>query len=175
MLAGIRRVYGDANVTYSADGSAFEHGKFDAVIVVLGEKSHAEMKGDVRWPTPLAQTLQYPADLALLGKVAGHGTPVVTVLYSGRTTYATDLINRSDAFVAGFLPGSEAGALADLFVGVSGFDFTGRLSFAWPNTPCPSGGEPEGERLFARNFGLSYVHGRRTGLLPETPAIGACP
>lgn len=175
VLTGLRRVYGAGNVTFSADGSAFAPGKFDAVIAVLGETPHAEMKGDVRWPVPIGQSLQYPADLALLDKVGGKGVPVVTLLYSGRTTYATDLINRSDAFVAGFLPGSEAGALADLFAGAKGYTFTGRLSFPWPSTTCPSNGYPLREQLFARGFGLSYVKAKRTRRLAEAPALTTCP
>ncbi|MEY4952419.1 MAG: hypothetical protein RL299_843 [Pseudomonadota bacterium] len=175
VLTGLRRVYGAGNVTFSADGSAFAPGKFDAVIAVLGETPHAEMKGDVRWPAPIGQALQYPADLALLDKVGGKGTPLVTLLYSGRTTYATDLINRSDAFVAGFLPGSEAGTLADLFAGSKGYTFTGRLPFPWPSTTCPTDGYPRAEQLFARGFGLSYGKSRRTGRLAEAPALTACP
>lgn len=174
-LDGIKRVYGAGNVTFSADGSAFAPGKFDAVIAVLGETPHAEMKGDVRWPAPIGQSLQYPADLPLLDRVGGKGTPLVTLLYSGRTTYATDLINRSDAFVAGFLPGTEAGALADLFAGRKGQDFTGRLPFPWPSTTCPTNGYPRAEQLFARGFGLSYGKARRTGRLAEAPALTACP
>lgn len=175
MLAGIKRVYGAGAVTWSADGSAFAPGKFDVVIAVIGEKPHAEMKGDVRWPEPLAQSHQYPEQLALLDKVSGKGIPVVTMLYSGRTTYATDLINRSDAFVAAFLPGSEAGALADVLAGSANRDFTGRLSFTWPNTPCISGNEPAGETLFARGFGLSYGKQVRTGRLAEAMTPATCP
>lgn len=175
LLTGLKRVYGDANVTYSPDGAAIDSGQYDAVVAVLGETPHAEMKGDVRWPMPIGQSLQYPADKAVIARVSGRGVPVVTVLYSGRTTYATDLINQSDAFVAAFLPGSEAGALAELFAGVKGYDFTGRLSFAWPNTACPTNGYPLGEQLFARGYGLSYVKARKTGKLQELSAISACP
>jgi beta-glucosidase len=174
LLTGLRRVYGNANVVWSPDGSLFAPGKFDEVIAVIGETPHAETKGDVRWPTPLAQSLQYPSDLTLIDRLSGKGVPLVTVLYSGRTTYATDLINRSDAFVAAFLPGSEAGALADLFAQTKGADFTARLSFAWPNTPCPSGGEPASERLFARGYGLSYAHGGPHMSWPEVPLPSAC-
>ncbi|CAN5364960.1 hypothetical protein BH10PSE14_BH10PSE14_03940 [soil metagenome] len=174
LLTGLRRVFGTADVTFSPDGSAFAPGKFDAVVAVLGEEPHAEMKGDVRWPALLSQSARFPADRVLLDRVSGKGVPVVTVLYSGRTTYATDLINRSDAFVTAFLPGSEAGALADLIAGKSGLDFAGRLSFAWPNTPCPSGGEPRGERLFARDHGLSYARKVSLGRLPEAPPRSAC-
>lgn len=175
LLAGLRRVHGADAVTYSADGSAYAQGKFDVVIAIIGERPHAEMKGDVLWPEPLAQSRQYPDQLALLDKVSGHGTPVVTVLYSGRTTYATDLINRSDAFVAAFLPGTEAGALADLLAGKGKLDFTARLSFAWPNTPCLSGGEPANETLFARGYGRTYDKPGVTGNLPEAAAVTTCP
>ena len=174
MLAGLKRVYGDGNVTWSADGSALAPGRFDAVVAVIGEPPYAEMKGDVPFPKLLSYSDRFPADLALLDRVAGKGVPVVTLLYSGRTLYATDLINRSDAFVAGFLPGTEAGALADLFAGSGGLDFTARLSFAWPNTPCPSGGEPASESLFARGFGLSYDRARQTGRLNEVAGLKFC-
>lgn len=174
LLAGLRRVHGDANVSYSPDGSAFVPGKFDAVVAVLAEPPYAEMKGDVRWPALLSYSDRYPADLAMLDRISGKGVPVVTVLYSGRTQYATDLLNRSNAFVAAFLPGTEAGALADLLAGSNGLDFTGRLSFAWPNTPCISGGEPAGESLFARGFGLSYGKARTTGRLPEVTGLKTC-
>lgn len=174
LLAGLRRVHGAANVTWSPDGSAFAPGKFDAVIAVLAEPPYAEMKGDVRLPALLSYSDRFPADLALLSRVSGKGVPVVTVLYSGRTEYATDLLNRSDAFVAGFLPGSEAGALADLLAGTQGLDFTAHLSFAWPNTPCPSGGEPARESLFARGFGLSYAKSHPIGRLDEVTGPKTC-
>lgn len=175
LLAGLRRVYGTANVTYSRDGSAFAPGRFDAVVAVIGEEPHAEYKGDVRWPAPLAQSARFPAQAELLDRLAGKGVPVVTVLYSGRTTYASDLINRSDAFVAAFLPGSEAGAIADLLAGRDKLDFSGKLSFAWPNTACPTGGEPASETLFARGYGLSYAHPGHTGQLGERVIPSACP
>ncbi|MFM5923422.1 MAG: glycoside hydrolase family 3 protein [Novosphingobium sp.] len=175
LLGGLRRVYGAANITWSEDGSAFAPGKFDAVVALVAERPYAEMKGDVRHPALLSHSARYPADLALLNRVAGQGVPVVTVLYSGRTEYATDLLNRSDAFVAAFLPGTEAGALGDLLAGSGGLDFSGRLSFAWPNTPCPSGGEPAGESLFARGFGLSYAMARQTGRLAEAASPATCP
>ena len=175
ILAGLRRVYGEGSVTYSPDGSGLDRSKFDAVIAVLAEKPHAEMKGDIRWPEPLAQSRQYPDQAALLDRVSGKGVPVLAVLYSGRTTYATDLINRSDAFVAAFLPGTEAGALADLIAGAGRRDFSGRLSFAWPATACPAEGVVAGDALFARGFGLSYARPRRTPRLAERGIPASCP
>ena len=175
LLGGLRRVYGAGAVTYSPDGDAFAPGKFDVVVAVLGEKPHAEMKGDVRWPEPMAHSRQYADQAAMLDRLAGKGVPVLSVLYSGRTVYANDLINKSDAFVAAFLPGSEAGALADLLAGSMALDFTGRLSFSWPNTPCITNGEPASESQFARGFGLSYRRIAPTGRLPEAPALNSCP
>ncbi|MBN8501089.1 MAG: glycoside hydrolase family 3 protein [Sphingomonadales bacterium] len=174
LLAGLRRVHGANNVTWSEDGSGFAPGKFEAVVVVLAEPPYAEMKGDVRWPALLSYTDRYPADAAILNRVSDQGVPVVTVLYSGRTLYATDLINRSDAFVAAFLPGTEAGALADLLAGTGRLDFTARLPFAWPNTPCPSGSEPRRDSLFARGYGLSYAKPRLAGRLTEVSGLKTC-
>src|SRR3546814_9568452 len=82
----------------------------------------------------------YHEDLAVLQAVAGKGTPVVTVLLSGRPLYANDLINLSDAFVAGWLTGREGKGVADvLFAGAEGkpeHDFRGTRSFAWPGVAC---------------------------------------
>ncbi len=175
LLSGLRRVYGEANVTYSLDGAGIDSRGFDAVVAVISETPYAEMKGDVRYPAPLSHSARFPEDRALLDRFAGQGIPVVTVLYSGRTTYSTDLINRSNAFVAGFLPGTEAGAIADLLGARSGLNFSARLSFAWPNTACPSGGEPAAEALFPRGYGLRYGAARIAGRLPEQGAIASCP
>lgn len=174
LLTGLKRVYG-TNVSWSADGSGFDPAKFDVVVAVLGETPYSEMKGDVRWPALLSYSDRFPADLALLKRVSGKGVPVVTVLYSGRTQYVSDLLNRSEAFVAAFLPGTEAGALADLMAGTNRYDFSARLSFAWPNTPCPSGAEPANESLFARGFGLSYAKSLQTGRVAEVTGISTCP
>src|SRR3546814_19713442 len=72
------------------------------------------------------------------------------LLLSGRPLYANDLINLSDAFVAGWLPGSEGKGVADvLFAGADGkpaHDFRGTLSFAWPGVACP-GPRAEGPEI----------------------------
>ena len=175
LLAGLRRVYGAGNVVYSADGSALAGGKFDAVLAVIGEEPHAEYKGDVRAPAPLSQSARFPDQAGLLSRVSGKGVPVVTMLYSGRVLYASDLINRSDAFVAGFLPGSEAGSLAELLAGRDGLDFSGKLPFPWPNTACPADGFPATQQLFGRNYGLSFARPARVGTVIEEKTPATCP
>jgi beta-glucosidase len=102
--------------------------------------------------------------------------PVVTLLYSGRPVAANDLINRSDAFIAAWLPGTEGMGLADMLLagrdGKAAHDFTGRLSFDWPAGDClPSKGGVQ----FHRGYGLSLASRTRLGRLPESPPVMACP
>lgn len=171
LLGALRRVLGADNVVYSIDGVGVDVSGFDAVIAVLGETPYAEYNGDVRHPAPVQHSLAYPADLTTLRTVSGRGVPVVTLLYSGRPAYANDLINLSDAFVAGFLPGTEGDGLVDVLLGGE-YDFTGRLSFAWPGSACSTGEGPGDIVQFARGYGLSYAKAVTVGRLPTpiTPA-----
>lgn len=178
LLSALRRALGDENVVYAPDGSDIDAGAFSAVVAVIGEHSYAEMKGDASFPAPLSHSARYPEDLAALKAVAGKGAPVVTVFYSGRPVYANDIINLSDAFVAAFLPGSEAGGIADLILaqepGDEKFDFTASLSFSWPRNSC-SLGENSGENVaFPRGYGLRYTKPMSVGPLDETGAAAAC-
>src|SRR3546814_661844 len=136
LLAGFREAAGEGNVTFSETAEGVDAADFDAVIAVIGETPYAETNGDIAPSDTVTHSRHYPEDLAVLQAVAGKGTPVVTVLLSGRPLYANDLINLSDAFVAGWLPGSEGKGVADvLFAGADGepaHDFRGTLSFAWP-------------------------------------------
>jgi beta-glucosidase len=172
LLGALRSALGDANVTYSADAQGIDFHHYDAVIAVVGEAPYAEYKGDITWPAALQHSARYPDDLKLLDAVQGQGVPVVTVMYSGRTTYANDLINRSDAFVAAFLPGSEAGGIADVLLrnrqGKVDHDFRGRLSFAWLGDPCR-----ESVALFPTGYGLSYARRKNLSPLPESHGIVA--
>lgn len=173
LLAALRKALGEGNVTYSPDGRNVDVAQFDRIVAVIGETPYAEFHGDVRFPRPVAHSQLHPGDLAVLDAVSGKGVPVVSVLYSGRPAYANDLINRSDAFVAAFLPGTEADGLADLLLG-GGHDFTGRLSFAWPGSAC-STGEARGDVIqFPRGYGLGYDRPKRIGRLSEPAAPAAC-
>jgi beta-glucosidase len=176
LLTALRKAWGADNVVYSADGKGVDPAKFSAVVAVIGEHPYAEYKGDIRYPATMQHSARYPDDLAVLDRVSGKGAPVVSVFYSGRTVYANDLINRSDAFVAAFLPGSEAGGIADLLLrqpdGSVAHDFTGRLSFAWPGSACSTGDAPGMAVAFPRGYGLSYAKPHETGALPFAPATG---
>jgi beta-glucosidase len=132
--------------------------KPDVAIVVLGEEPYAEFRGD-------CDTLAYrpgdPSDYQLIEKLVESGIPVITILYSGRPLWMNPALNKSAAFVAAFLPGTQAGALADLIVAKpSGTqpDFLGRLPFPWPAFSdhfdlCAA--SPSRSPLFPLGFGLS--------------------
>ncbi|MEH6453672.1 MAG: glycoside hydrolase family 3 N-terminal domain-containing protein, partial [Psychromonas sp.] len=135
MLMALEEVVGSENVyTAQADAPA------DAIaIVVIGENPYAEMFGDIK----STQTLEfssldssYAADLQTVQEMKQAGHKVVTVFYSGRPLYVNEEINASDAFVAAWLPGTEAGGITDVLFADNGADFKGRLSYSWPMKVC---------------------------------------
>jgi beta-glucosidase len=149
--------------------------RYRTIVAVAAETPYAEMKGDIVFPATIRHSARYPADLAALERVSGKGVPVVTILLSGRPVSANDLINRSDAFVAAWLPGTEAQGIADvLFAGRNGrpaYDFNGRLSFDWPAGDCLRLGATQ----FRRGYGISYRRPAKVARLPVGPGIANCP
>jgi beta-glucosidase len=177
ILGAIRKALAVARVDYSVDGTGVNPRRYRAIVMVAAEKAYAEGEGDIAFPATMRHTSRYPADLAALERVTGKGVPVVTVLLSGRPVSANDLINRSDAFIAAWQPGTEAQGIADLLFAKRknrrpAYDFTGRLSFDWPAGDCLiRGATPE----FRRGYGLSYRRPARVGRLPVGPAAATCP
>lgn len=140
LLAALRQRLGADHVSFDADGSHSDPKHFDAVIAVLAETPYAEGEGDVRITENLRHSRRHPDDAAVLQRVAGRGTPVVTLLYSGRPLYVNDLANKSDAFIAAWQPGTEGAGLTDVLIapadGQAWAGFSGRLSFPWPAGSC---------------------------------------
>ena len=66
------------------------------------------------------------------------------------------------AFVAAWLPGTEGGGIADVLIGDAAgrprYDFSGRLSFAWPNDRLRAGTQPVAElqESWPAGYGLHY-------------------
>lgn len=176
LLSALRKTVGAGRVDYSPDGAGVDVRKYSAVVMVAAEKPYAEGAGDITFPASMRHTSRYPEDLAALERVSGKGVPVVTLLYSGRPVAANDLINRSDAFIAAWLPGTEGMGLADMLVGRADgrprFDFTGRLPFDWPAGNClPTSGGIQ----FHRGYGLSLKNRSMLGRLPVSAPVMACP
>ena len=169
VLAGVRDAAGAANVTYSVDAKDVDVKAFTAVVAVIGETPYAEGVGDIRRSGTLEHARRHPEDLAVLERVAGRGVPVVTVLLSGRPLWVNREINRSDAFVAAWLPGTEGAGIADVLfrhADGSAVDFKGRLSYSWPRTACQTTvnkGDARYHPQFAYGYGLTYA-GRHAAL-----------
>lgn len=176
LLSALRKSLGTAQVDYSVDGSGVDVRGYSAVVMIAAEEPYAEGKGDIGFPASMRHTSRYPQDLAALARVSGKGVPVVTLLYSGRPVAANDLINRSDAFIAAWLPGTEGLGLADMLLAPAGgkpaFDFTGRLSFDWPAGDCLPA---KGGIQFRRGHGLTLASRTTLGQLPVSAPVMACP
>ena len=145
-------------VTLSEDGS-FKV-KPDVAVVVFGEDPYAEGHGD-------RKTLNYQLgdkrDLALLHSFQSKNIPVVALFISGRPMWVNAEMNASDAFVAVWLPGSEGEGVADVILKTVddkvNYDFNGKLSFSWPNSPTQTVLNRHDENykpLLPYGFGLNY-------------------
>jgi len=181
VLAGVREAVGRRNVVYSADAAGVDVKAFDAVIAVIGESPYAEGVGDIRRSSTLEHARRHPEDLAVLERVGGRGVPVVTVLFSGRPLWVNREIDRSDAFVAAWLPGTEGKGVTDLlFRRADGGtnNFRGRLSYSWPRTACQATinkGDAGYDPLFAYGYGLTYARRHADlGRLDESPQPQRC-
>ncbi len=179
ILAGLRDADGAANVTYSKDAHGVDFARFDAIVAVLGEQPYAEMMGDIPASATLRHTDRYPQDLAVLDAVAKAHKPVVTVFLSGRPLFVNDLLNRSDAFVAAWLPGSEGAGVADVLfarkLGATRTNFRGTLSMPWPAVPCPDAPNAGAQAwLFPLGYGLRYGQARELAQLPTEASVTSC-
>ncbi|HMT42612.1 glycoside hydrolase family 3 N-terminal domain-containing protein [Sphingorhabdus sp.] len=148
-----------------ADGSFST--KPDVAIVVMGEKPYAEFEGDI---PHLAFTPQ-KGEIELIEKLKAKNIRVVVLFLSGRPLFTGKLINLADAFVAGWLPGSQGQGVADVLVaganGKAARDFTGKLPFAWP----ADARSPISQPLFPLGYGLNYASKSRLGRVNESPGI----
>ncbi|MGW0593348.1 glycoside hydrolase family 3 N-terminal domain-containing protein [Streptosporangium sp. NPDC002607] len=177
ILGGLREALGAANVTFNETGEGVDPSAYDAVIAVIGETPYAEGVGDLARRSLEAAKI-YPADLAVLERVSGKGAPVVTVYVSGRPLWVNKELNRSDAFVAAWLPGTEGGGVADVLVrGRYRDGFTGKLPYSWPKSACqtPLNAGTEGyDPLFPLGYGLRNGQTGSVGTLDETAPEFGC-
>lgn len=155
----------------SVDGDYDKNLRPDVAVVVFGEDPYAEGHGDI---TTLEFEPGAKNSLALLEKLVAQGIPTVSLFISGRPLWVNPELNASDAFVAVWLPGSEGAGVADVIIadaeGKPRYDFKGRLSFSWPNTPLQevlNPHHPDYEPLFPLGYGLTYASGKQgPGELP---------
>ncbi|WP_437952098.1 exo 1,3/1,4-beta-D-glucan glucohydrolase [Sorangium sp. So ce296] len=162
--------------TLSPDGTAAAD-TFDAAIVVIGETPYAEGQGDIGKFETLEHANAHPEDLAVIDTIRAQApsVPIVTVFVSGRPLHTNKELNRSDAFVAAWLPGSEGGGVADVLFG--DHEFQGKLSFSWPSADCQTPiNKGDGETpLFPYGYGLATTDADALGDdLPEVSTGHGC-
>lgn len=147
ILAGIRNAAAGAKITFSRDGSGAEGAS--VAIAVIGEKPYAEFFGD---RTDLHLDAE---DVAVVDRLKKAGLPVVAVIVSGRPLVIDSILDKADAIVAAWLPGSEGDGVADLLFG--DHKPSGKLSFTWPRGDSTSfeRGNAGYKTLFAFGHGLS--------------------
>jgi len=136
-------------VTYSKDGDGAQGA--DVGVVVIGETPYAEMMGDRVDLTVSAE------DVAAVDKMRQAGIPVVVILMSGRPMIIDQVLDKCDAFIAAWLPGTEGHGIADVLFG--DFKPTGKLSFSWPRSmdQIPiNAGDSRYDPLFKYGYGLTY-------------------
>jgi beta-glucosidase len=149
ILDAIKNVRGESNVIFSPDGTSTD--KADIALVVVGETPYAEGNGDNKNPS------LKPEDLKVIESVSKLGIPYAVLLLSGRPIVLDDVIKNANAFVACWLPGTEASGITDVLFG--DYDFKGKLSHTWPvsMTQEPINfGDANYAPLFPYGFGLSY-------------------
>ena len=175
---GIQQVAPHAVLSESGGGEEADPELHEAAIVVVGETPYAEGMGDIRtgndiiiqtgsqingllkvlepYGDSLALANLHPEDLQAIQTIAAKGIPVIAVLISGRPLVINEELEKSSAFVAAWLPGSEGQGLADVLFG--DHPFSGKLSFSWPaNTEQPLNvGDSDYSPLFPYGYGLTY-------------------
>ena len=83
------------------------------------------------------------------------------ILISGRPLVVNKQLEKADAFVAAWFPGSEGDGIAEVLFGE--YDFKGKLPHSWPKSEedyqgkyGPNFWDSSIEPLFPIGFGLAY-------------------
>jgi beta-glucosidase len=148
ILQALKKAAPDTQITYSADGSGAAGAK--VAIAVIGEAPYAEFEGD-------RIDLHLPAeDVRVVENLKHAGMPVVAVIVSGRPMVIDPILDKADAIVAAWLPGTEGDGVADVLFG--DYKPTGKLSFTWPRGTSTSLhlGDTGHKALYPFGHGLSW-------------------
>jgi beta-glucosidase len=137
------------NITLQNVGTRTKgHYSGDVGIWVGGETPYAEGQGD-------SSTLAFGNDnSSQLGDICSRVTICIAILYSGRPVIIGSQLPKANAFVAAWLPGTEATGITDALFGAG---FTGKLPVTWPNavTDEPINSGDGKSALFPLGYGLS--------------------
>lgn len=159
ILEGIRKF--SSEVVYDPSGTASVENA-DVAVIVVGETPYAEFFGDIGGEMNKYQLTLSDAHQKYIRTYIEKGLKVVVVLISGRPLVVTEQIEQSTAFVAAWLPGSEADGVAEVLFGM--YDFKGKLPHSWPTSAQDYNGkygpnfwDNTLDPLFPIGFGLQYT------------------
>ncbi|MBO4679108.1 MAG: glycoside hydrolase family 3 C-terminal domain-containing protein, partial [Lachnospiraceae bacterium] len=147
-----------ATVSHSVKGDI--DAASDVIVTVVGENPYSESGGDAK-PSELKPIV---ADVKLLESIeeniaANGNAPVkVLIVIAGRPIDINEYVDKYDAVVMAFLPGTEGEGIADVLFG--DYDFTGTLPMTWVKDFSKVDEKhslPESEILFPYGFGLDKV------------------
>ncbi|KAJ9698621.1 hypothetical protein PVL29_007604 [Vitis rotundifolia] len=154
VLDAIREAVGDkTEVIYEQNPSpaTFEGQDFSYAIVVVGEGPYAEHTGD-------NSELIIPFNANDVISLVADRIPTLVILISGRPLVLEPwILEKMDALIAAWLPGSEGGGITDVVFG--DYDFEGRLPVTWFKSVEQLTMHPEDnsyDPLFPFGFGLTY-------------------
>ncbi|KAH6814536.1 Glycosyl hydrolase family protein [Perilla frutescens var. frutescens] len=153
ILDAVREVVGaKTEVIYEENPSGTLDGKdYSFAIVVIGEGTYVESGGD-------STDLKIHFDGAELANAVADQVPTLVILISGRPLLIEpQLLDKMDALIAAWLPGSEGGAgIVDVIFG--DHEFQGRLPMTWfknvAQLPMPAESNSY-DPLFPIGFGLT--------------------
>ena len=69
-------------------------------------------------------------DIELINKLSKSGKPIVMIMISGRPMILEPILDKCDAILAAWLPGTEGAGISDVIFG--DYNPTAKLSFTWP-------------------------------------------
>ncbi len=125
ILTAIRSAVSSQTQVEVNQGGHFQ-GHAEVGVVVVGERPYAEGVGDA---TDLSLSAN---DVKIIQRVRQVVDRLIVIILSGRPLIITAQYPLADAWIAAWLPGTEADGITDVLFG--DYPFTGKLPYTWPRT-----------------------------------------
>ncbi len=159
ILEGIQK-HTLGEVIYDKDATE-NHFDADVAIIVVGETPYAEFFGDIGHESNTRKLTLTKEHKKYIKTYQEKGVKTIVVLVSGRPLVVTNQIEKSNAFIAAWLLGSEGDGIAEVLFG--DYNFSGKLPHSWPKSKKdfkgkygPNFWDTSIEPLFPLGYGLKY-------------------